>query len=319
MPVSWGGIMFPWESYQSLLPLLLGFFGTIGFLFYEHYIPKNPMVRIRVFIPRSAAVNYFGTTIHGIILWCMLYYLPLYYEAVKGYSATMTGVAIFPETFTVAPVVVLTGILVSVTGRYRWALWGGWTLTTLGLGILYLLDVQTTVVQFVFLNLVPGIGTGMLFPSTEYAIQAAVAESDSGLAMTMFTFVRALGQSIGVAIGGVIFQSRLRIELSKYPAVAASAEEYARDASALVRIIKGMPSESVERASIVQAYADSLKVVWAVMAGLAAVAGLLSLLTEGLSLDRELDTEQGFVDSEKDKSKSEPLAKGGQAQTEEPK
>lgn len=42
------------------------------------------------------------TFLHGIILWSLLYFLPLYYEAVKGYTPIIAGVAILPETGFVA-------------------------------------------------------------------------------------------------------------------------------------------------------------------------------------------------------------------------
>lgn len=160
-----GGVSYAWESWRTLVPLIVGLVGLIGFVLYEKYGAREPLIRLSIFQNRTAIVNYLGTIIHGMVLWCLLYYEPLYYEAVKGYSPIIAGVAIFPETFTVAPVSVLTGFLVTLTGRYRWALWSGWVLTTFGLGILYLLDVDTSVVSWVFLNLACGIGMGLLFPS----------------------------------------------------------------------------------------------------------------------------------------------------------
>lgn len=65
------------------------------------------------------------------------------------------------------------GIIASLTGHYRWSLWAGWVLTTMGSGILYLLDRDTTVPQWIFLNIPVGIGTGMLFPAMALSIQAA--------------------------------------------------------------------------------------------------------------------------------------------------
>lgn len=295
MPISWGGVLFTWGSWRTLVPLILGTLGLVIFVIYEHFFTLDPLIPLRVFTPRTAAVNYIGTAIHGIILWCLLYYLPLYYEAVKGYSPIMTGVAIFPETFTIAPVVILVGIAVSITGRFRWAIWAGWTLTTLGMGLLYLLSPTTSIAAFVFLNLVPGFGTGLLFASTEFAIQAANMEKDAGSAEAMFTFIRNLGESIGVGIGGIIFQSRLRVELSSIPSLADRAVEYSREASSLVEVIKAMPDDSNEKHLLIAAYANSLKVVWAVMAALAFIALLLSTATQGLSLNRELETEQGFI------------------------
>jgi hypothetical protein len=47
-------------------------------------------------------VTYMETILHGIVLWCLLYFLPLYYEAVKGYTPIVSGVAILPETTFVA-------------------------------------------------------------------------------------------------------------------------------------------------------------------------------------------------------------------------
>lgn len=270
----------------------------MGFVLFEELVAPEPLIRLSVFKNRNAAVNYTGTVIHGMILWCLLYYEPLYYETVKGYTPIVAGISIFPETFTVAPVSVVTGIIVTKTGRYRWALWAGWVLTTLGIGILYLLDLDTTIVAWIFINLVPGIGMGLLFPSMTFSIQAASTNKDLAFAVAMFSFFRAFGQAIGVAIGGTVFQNQMKKKLLAYPALASKAEEYSRDASSLVQIIKKLPTDPV-RTQLIQSYADSLKIVWITMCGLSAFALILSLFTEGLDLNRPLETEQGFRDKEK--------------------
>lgn len=126
----------------------------------------------------------------------------------------------------------------------------------------------------------------------------------------MFSFARTLGQSIGVAIGGVIFQSRLKVELEGLEMFKGKAQELARDASALVQVIKGMEQGSLERVALVGAYARSLRVVWGVLCGLAVLAGLLSLWTEELSIDRELGSEQAFI-HEKDTKGGEVADKDG--------
>ena len=42
------------------------------------------------------------TMVHGMILWSLLYFLPLYYEGVKGYTPLISGVAVLPETLLIA-------------------------------------------------------------------------------------------------------------------------------------------------------------------------------------------------------------------------
>lgn len=59
----------------------------------------------------------------GCLLWCELYYLPVYFEAVKGYSSIVASVALFPITLTIAPIVAFTGYFIAITGNYCWAVW----------------------------------------------------------------------------------------------------------------------------------------------------------------------------------------------------
>lgn len=293
-----GGVSYAWDSWRTLVPLLLGAAGLIAFVLFEEYAAPEPLIRLSVFKNRSAAVNYAGTVLHGMILWCLLYYSPLYYEGVKGYSPIIAGISIFPESFTVAPVSVVTGIVVTITGRYRWSLWAGWVFATVGTGILYLLDVDTSVAQWVFLNLVVGIGMGLLFPAMAFAIQASSTNEDLAFAVAMFSFFRAFGQAIGVAVGGTVFQNELKKKILAYPALASKAIEYSKDSSTLVQIIKTLP-DGLEKTQLRQSYADALKVVWITLCGLSALALILSLWTEGLDMNKPLETAQGFREENK--------------------
>ena len=300
IPITWGGVSYAWTSWRTLVPLIVGLCGLVSFILYEEYLAPEPLIPLTIFKNRTAAVNYLGTLIHGMILWSLLYYLPLYYEAVKGESPILSGVSLFPQTFTVAPASVIVGILVSLTGRYRWAIWSGWVLTVAGTGLLFLLDVHTSTIAWIFLNLVSGLGTGMLFAGMAFAIQASSTNRDLAFAVAMFSFFRAFGQAIGVAVGGTVFQNTMKKKLLAYPTLAPKAEDYSRDAASLVQIIKGFaPGEQGVKVELVQAYADSLKVVWVTMCGLAAVALVASFATKGLDLNRPLETEQGFWEEQR--------------------
>lgn len=300
IPVTWGGVSYPWTSWRTLVPLCLGIAGLITFAAYEEVIASEPLIRLVIFKNRTSAVSYIATVLHGMILWSLLYYLPLYYEAVQGFSAVISGVALFPQTFTVAPSTMVVGILITLTGRYRWAIWSGWVLTALGTGLLYLVDVDTPVVKWIFLNIVGGLGMGMLFPSMAFAIQASQKNKDLAFAVAMFSFFRAFGQALGVAVGGTVFQNQMKTKLLGYPALAPKAYEYSRDASSLVQIIKAM-KDGVVKENLKHAYADSLKVVWLTMCGLAGVGLILSLWTKGLDMNKPLETEQGFIEPKKGK------------------
>lgn len=294
IPLSWGGVSYSWSSWRTLVPLLIGVAGLVLFVIWEERFAKEPVIPLRITKNRSAAVNYLGGFLQGLILCCLLYYLPLYYEGVLGYSPIISGVALFPETFTVAPAAGTVGFLVTKTGRYRWAIWMGWFLATLGTGLIVLLGVDTSIPAWVFLTLVGGIGLGMLFPSIMFGIQAATPEADVGAAVALFTFIRTFGQAVGVAIGGVIFQNQVRKQIMSYPLIASHAEEYAQDASSLVQIIKDMPL-GPERLALEESYTGALRIVWALLCALSFIGLVSSLATKSYSLDRAHETEQNFV------------------------
>ncbi|KAJ5239516.1 Efflux pump [Penicillium chermesinum] len=233
--ISRGNVMYPWSSWHTIVPLVLGVLGLVGFVAYEATIAKDPIIRLAIFRHRTALVSYLGTCIHGILLWCLLYYLPLYYECVKGYNAIVAGVGVFPKH----------------------SLWLQRRLCSLG-----------------------------------YAIQTAAEEKDVAYAASMYTFSRSFGQSIGVAIGGAIFQAQFAIKLKAYPLLASDADQLSKDASSLVETVKAMDPRSLEKTMIIEAYADSLKVVWATMAGLAFLGLLTSVFTEELTVDRAQESQQ---------------------------
>jgi hypothetical protein len=287
--------------------------GLFGFLFYEGFYATNPFIRLSIFSNRTAGVTYLCTFLHGVILWTLIFYLPLYYEAVKGFTPTRAGIAVFPETFTVAPASLIMGLIVSRSGRYKFGVWTGWLLTTVGTGLLCLLDVHTTNLRCILLNLVGGVGIGLLFSGMAFAIQASAwtAGEDMGFAIATFCFLRALGtvrlcpirlsygysvsifkslrcakqlQAVGVAVSGTIFQNCLKAIALSRPLLAPYAQEYSRNAADLAQIIKTMPAGELQT-EVKQAYAGALKVVWGVMCGVSAIGLAATFFTKEFSLD----------------------------------
>ncbi|KAJ5900016.1 hypothetical protein N7495_004760 [Penicillium taxi] len=293
IPLSWGGVSYPWSSWHTLVPLIVGALGLIAFAYYEYRFATDPIIPPMIFANITATVSFVESILQGLVLWCALYYQPLYYEAVKEYSPIISGVALFPETFTVAPSAMVTGILITKTGHYRWAIWMGWVLSTLGIGLLLIIKPDTSTYGWILINIVPGLGLGVLFPSLAYAVQASTAPENLAIGVAMFSFFRALGQAIGVAIGGVVFQNEMYKNLLKYSSLAPMASSYSQDAAGLVQIIKGM-ADGADKSNLKLAYTDSLRIVWAVCCAISGVALILSLFTRAYDLNVDLETAQGL-------------------------
>ena len=133
----------------------------------------------------------------------------------------------------------------------------------------------------------------MNFTSMSLGIQAAGRPQDAVHSITFYSFIRVFGQSLGVAVGGVIFQNQIQKKLGGYPLLAPLAREYGRDATSLVSLIQGMEA-GTKKTQLIQAYADSLKIIWVVMAALSGAIFIPTIFIKGYSLNQELKTLQGF-------------------------
>lgn len=166
------------------------------------------------------------------------------------------------------------------------------------MGLLLLLKVDTTTVAWIFLQLVGGLGTGILFPAMALAVQASATAKDQAYAANMFSFFRAFGQTLGVAIGGVIFQNQMKKKMLTFPLLANMASEYSKDAAGLVEIIKAMPAGEV-KTQLKESYTDALRYIWIVMLAFSAVAFIGSWLIKAYDMNGALETEHGFKHEEK--------------------
>jgi hypothetical protein len=135
----------------------------------------------------------------------------------------------------------------------------------------------------------------MLFPAIALGIQASARQEDTAIAATLGTFFRYFGQTLGVAIGGTIFQNRMRTSLESIPSLASNASYYAINSVELVEQLKLMPHDSPVAIQLRVAFAHSYRTIWAVMCALSGVALIASLYVKEYDLNQEHVTEQGFV------------------------
>lgn len=153
------------------------------------------------------------------------------------------------------------------------------------------------------MNVPIGLGTGGLFAAMGLGVQASCDPALNAQAAAFYSFARTFGQSIGVAVSGVIFQNSFRNKLLAIPAFANLADQYSHDATAVVEMIKQMPA-SASRSQLVQAYSDSLRSIWISMIAFSAFCLLLSLTIKSYSLEQDHVTNQALVQDVRPNSES---------------
>lgn len=176
LPLSWADSLYPWASWRTIFPLILGvlIFGVFGW--YERR-PTQPMIPYRLVSNRTAAMSLIAATLHGAILYAILLYLPLFFQAVFLQTPLKSAISMLPACCLSVGLSIISPIAVEVTRRYRAQLWIGWVLMTLFLGLLCRVDQNTSQSEYdAFLALLgSGIGIVRSLRVMAYSLTSMVA------------------------------------------------------------------------------------------------------------------------------------------------
>ena len=286
--ITWAGHTYPWKSYQTLVPMCLGIAGISITGLWEIRFAASPFIRKSMLQSRALMTAYLCTVLQGLTLYAAMFYLAFYLLIVKARSPVDTGVLLLPISCSVTPASALVGVAVSRLGTWRWAIYSGWIINTLGFGLLIILDESTSTISLVFTFLVLGLGQGLLLSSHNFAVQAIASVQDVAYATALFAFMRGLGVCLGVAIGGTVFQNQLKFYLKD----AGLPVGIADNAEAYVSALLSMSADSVLRLTVVHEYSRAFRSLYQVLTGISGAALLLSFTITGTySLDKELETD----------------------------
>ncbi|KAJ5718046.1 MFS general substrate transporter [Penicillium malachiteum] len=284
--LTWGGTEFPWDSWHTLVPIIVGAIGLVASFYWENSVASQPFLRVQLFKSTSAIAAYICIFLQGLMLFCELYYIPIYLESVKSLSPTLAGVGLMPISAVVLPTSAVTGALISRYGHFRWAIWSGWLATIIATSLLLLLNISIKTYGWVLIFAAVGVGHGFNFSSLSVCVQAFADPADTGYAAGLYTFMRTFGMCIGVPIGGTVFQNRF----TYYTRGLDLPDGLSTNAEVLVSALQEISIPSHLRESLDVAYAKSFQDLVKVLIGMAALGVLASLFLKSATMDRQLES-----------------------------
>ncbi len=212
--LEWRGRDYGWAEGGALALLGAAVALTAAFIMIERRAVE-PIIPMRLFTnPTFRIGNIFGFCA-GVAMFGAIVFLPLYLQAVQGYSATGSGLAMLPAIFGILSASIVAGLLMSKTGRYKIFPVVGSALIVVALLMMSTLGVDTPYWQIAAYMLVFGVGLGMTMQILLTAIQNDVPHADMGTATGSVTFFRQMGGAIGTAVFGAVLGSRLALYLAE--------------------------------------------------------------------------------------------------------
>ena len=269
LTTTWGGTTYAWDS-PTIIGLILGtIVAGVAFVITERRAAE-PIMPLHLFKDRNFNLTTVAGLIIGIAMFGALAYLPTYLQMVTGHNATQAGFLMIPLMAALLVTSIISGQLVSRTGRYKWLPIVGTLLVAVSL---VLLSTMTPALETWILCsylAVMGVGLGMSMQILILIVQNSFPVSAVGTATASNNYFRQIGASLGSAVVGSLFVARLTDLLTtRLPGSAGGGggnsltPEVVRDLPAAIRDI------------IISSYNDALTPVFLYLVPLVVVAAIL--------------------------------------------
>src|SRR5712691_681122 len=175
----------------------------------------DPIVPLALFRNRSFTLSVIAMFMASMAFFVPVVFLPRWFQVVGGASATQSGYQILALLGGLIISAILSGQIVARTGRYKALALGSPVVLAIGLFLLSNLRADTPLPMLWVWMVIAGIGVGPMFAIFTLVVQGAVSPRQIGTATSSLTLFQQVGGTVGLAIAGTIFGSRLLEELPR--------------------------------------------------------------------------------------------------------
>jgi hypothetical protein len=313
LALQWGGQKYPWSDGRIIALLVLFGVLLIVFIAIQFWQQESATVPPRIAKQRTVASGGFYAFALGSSFMILVYYLSIWFQAIKGYSAIKSGIATLPFIMGLVVSSILSGVFVSRVGYYNPSILLGAVMVPIANGLFTLFKVSTNHPFYIGVQIFYGFGVGLGLQQTNIAAQAVLDKKDAPTGISLVFFCQGLGGTISVALAQNVLDNKLISGLRGLGGP--SPKNIANTGATQLRHV--FTAEQLPQ--VLKVYNHALVIVFYVALGYACAALFGGLLMEWKSVkkpkDKVKDAEAGLAGKEK----SEKVEEAGPAKTvEEP-
>lgn len=298
---SWGGTQYDWNSATIVTLIVIAVLSSAAFVLAE-YKAAEPIIPLALFKTRNFVLATAAGLFIGVAMFGAIAYLPTYLQMVTGVSATVSGFMLLPMIIGLMIATIGTGQIASRTGRYKWMPLASMAVIALGLWLLSTLTVATPLPVLLSYLFVVGFGIGLGMQILILIVQNSFPNREVGTATAANNFFREIGASMGGAIVGALFTSRLTELLTERMPTGGGAG----DANSLTPgVVQNLP-EAI-RDVIVGAYNDALTPVFLMLIPMVIAGFILLLFVKEVPLRATLDDVSEVSDDSSNEGVDAPI------------
>lgn len=206
--VSFAGSKYPWLSAQTVV-MVVGALVLVGLFFINESYAEDPIIPLRLFRNRTIALSTFASLAVGVAMFAGTAFLSQYFQLAKGKSPTVAGLLTLPLIVGMALVSLISGRVITRTGRWKPVLVLGSFTILAGIGLWGTARYDTPYGLLALYMFLIGAGVGMTQQNMILAVQNQVRPEEVGATSATVAFMRSLGGAVGVSALGAVLGMRI--------------------------------------------------------------------------------------------------------------
>ena len=279
LALQWGGSVYPWSNWRIILCLTLFALLTILFIWIQWVKKERATIPFHIIRNRSVAASCWFSFCLGAAFFVLIYWVPIWFQAVKGASAFKSGIMSIPMVLSLVLASILSGIGTTVMGYYVPFYYLCVVLSAIGAGLLTTWQISTGHAMWIGYQVIYGFGVGFGIQQSLITIQTVLPLKDIPTGTAMSMFFQLFGGALFVSVAQNIFNNRLLKQVVIYaPKV---------NPESLLHIGATNLAQSIPAASlpgVKLAYNDALTNTWYISVAMASIQCIACVFVEWKSV-----------------------------------
>ncbi|KKZ63066.1 hypothetical protein EMCG_02567 [[Emmonsia] crescens] len=276
---SWAGIKYPWNSGKVVGPLITFVVLLAAFIYNQFRLGDAAALPPRVIKHRTVIAGFVFIMCANSTGNVLEYYLPTYYQTVRGYSPAKSGYMMSPIIIGATIGSLIHGAGTTAFGYYAPFMLFASIIMPIAAGLITTLKINTSFVQLIMYTAFSGLAYGIGFSGPQNGVQTVLPAEDIPLGLSVMLFAQSFGPAVAVAIAQVIFTNQLWTNLN---GLVPGLSQANIENNGLTEILTSVPPAKVRE--VLVGIDKSIIQTWYLVVGLACATMVGSLLIEWRSV-----------------------------------
>ncbi len=215
LALQWGGTEYAWANIKIIGLLVGSVVQTLVFIGWQAYLGADALIPLRLISQQTVAASLLSSFFLSGTLLVHSYYLPYWFQAIKGETAISSGVDTIPYLASNFVCSMVAGGFVTKVGYFQIPALLGSAIATIGSGLITTFTVNIPTARWIGYVILTGGGIGASIQQGLVAVQAVLPADVVPIATTLIIFAQSLAGAIFVSVANSLLRNGLEAGLQE--------------------------------------------------------------------------------------------------------